>query len=118
MSVNELKAARVILKALGEDNRLRIVNLLHKQSLNVAELCEILGTTQSNVSKHLARLRLTGIVHDRRDGQFIYYHLSKPGHRFHESLLKCVIKDLSGLETFREDLARLEKLSSAKGRSE
>lgn len=99
-----------MLKALGEDTRLRIVNLLHKRSMNVAELCQILDSTQSNISKHLARLRLTGIVTDKREGQFIYYYLNKQGDQFHEGLINCVMKGLSESEVFQGDLNRLEGL--------
>lgn len=105
-----LKGTRRILKALGEDTRLRIIALLRKNRLNVAQLCEILNSTQSNISKHLARLRLTGIVSDRREGQFIYYHLARPEDPFYEDLLDCIVNGLSESEIYKKDTERLKEL--------
>jgi len=108
-----LRRTRRLLKTLGEDNRLRILNLLRKRDMNVAELCEILGSTQSNISRHLARLRLVGIVLDRRDGQFIYYRLSTPSNKFHRHLIDSVITGLSELGAFEADMAALERRDTA-----
>jgi ArsR family transcriptional regulator len=109
----ELRETGRLLKTLGEDNRLRIVNLLHKQRVSVTDLCQILDSTQSNVSKHLARLRLTGIVTDKREGQFIYYSLSGQSDHVHGGLVNRVIESLSESETCRRDLSRLNELREA-----
>ncbi len=112
--MNELKNTRLILKTLGDDTRLRIVNLLHKQEMNVAELYQVINSTQSNISKHLAKLRLTGIVNDRRDGQFIYYHLANSDNQFHQDLINCIIRGLSKSEIFEQDLEKLKELNKQK----
>jgi len=112
--MHELKNTRLILKVLGDDNRLRIVNLLHKQEMNVAELYQVLNATQPNVSKHLAKLRLTGIVNDRREGQFIYYYLAKSDNQFHRDLVNFIIRGLSKSEIFEQDLERLEEFNKQK----
>ena len=105
-----IKKARQILKSFADDTRLRIVNLLHKQELNVTELCEILQVAQSNLSKHLTRLRLTGVAGDRRDGLNVYYHLIKPKEKAHRELLNSITVGLVELETFEQDLERLRSL--------
>jgi ArsR family transcriptional regulator len=110
MFMDSLKKARRLLKALGDDNRLRILNLLGKQEMNVARLCEIVGSTQPNISKHLAKLRLLGIVSDRREGQFIYYRLTTPSSEFQENLISCVLDGLSEVKIFKADLGMLEQL--------
>jgi len=112
--MHALKNTRLILKVLGDDTRLRIVNLLHKQEMNVAELYQVLNATQSNVSKHLAKLRLTGIVNDRREGQFIYYYLAKLDNQFHQDLVNFIIRGLSKSEIFEQDLERLEEFNKQK----
>ena len=71
-----VKKTRQMLKSLADDTRLRIVNLLSKGALNVTDMRKILGSTQSNLSKHLARLRLTGVVTDKRKGLNVYYCLA------------------------------------------
>ena len=109
-----IKKARQILKSFADDTRLRIINLLGKQKLNVTELREILGGNQSNLSKHLARLRLTGVVGDRRTGLNVYYYLRKPENRTHKELISTITVGLSELETFKRDIAALSKLKKKK----
>ena len=109
-----IKKARQILKSLADDTRLRIINLLSKKSLSVTDLCLVLDKNQSNISKHLARLRLTGIVGDRRDGLNVYYYLIKPRERTHKELLDVITVGLSELETFKEDIAELGRIDKPK----
>ena len=109
-----IKKARQILKSFADDTRLRIINLLNKQELNVTELCEILGSSQSNLSKHLARLRLTGVAADRREGLNVYYHLHKPENTAHKELINSITIGLSGLETFKKDIDKLNELKKMK----
>ena len=65
-----------MLKALGNEYRLLILcNLLHGE-LQVSELQERIGLSQSALSQHLARLRHEGLVQTRRQSQAIFYSLS------------------------------------------
>ena len=105
-----IKKARQILKSFADDTRLRIINLLSKEILSVTEICEILNKNQSNLSKHLARLRLTGIVGDKRDGLNVYYHLIKPKEKTHKELLDTITVGLVDLEVFKQDLERVKKM--------
>ena len=108
-----IKKARQILKSFADDTRLRIINLLNNQELNVTELCKILHSTQSNISKHLTRLRLTGVVGDRRKGVNVYYYLTKPVDRAHQGLLNAITFGLAELETFKQDLEKLKNFKKA-----
>ena len=108
-----IKKARQILKSFADDTRLRIINLLNKQELNVTELCGILQSSQSNISKHLTRLRLTGIAGDRRDGLNVYYHLIKPKNKAYKELLNSITVGLADLETFKRDLEKLKELKKS-----
>jgi len=70
-----------ILKALrlaADPNRLRILLLLEQEELSVAELQEILGKGQSQISTSLAQLKQAGLVDDRRTGKNAFYHLKAP----------------------------------------
>ena len=107
-----IKKARQILKSFADDTRLRIINLLDKQELNVTQLCDILQSSQSNLSKHLARLRLTGVVGDKRAGLNVYYYLIRPDERAHKELLNSITVGLSGLEIFKQDLERFKKMKN------
>jgi len=70
-----------ILKSLrlaGDPNRLRLMLLLEREELSVAELHEILGKGQSQISTHLAQLKQAGLVDDRRTGKNAFYRLMAP----------------------------------------
>lgn len=62
-----------ILKLLSDPTRLRILRLLGREELTVAELQLILGMGQSRTSAHLGQLKGAGLVSDRRAGKNIYY---------------------------------------------
>ena len=57
------------LKALGEDNRVRIMGLLMNGPLGVCEIARQLGSTYYNVSKHLRILREAGLLDVEKHGR-------------------------------------------------
>ncbi len=67
-----------IFKALADTNRLRIVNLLLHGELCVCDIQYVLENSQPNVSRHLAYLKNSGIVLDRRDGYRVFYRIANP----------------------------------------
>ena len=70
-----------ILKSLrlaADPNRLRLLLLLEREELSVADLQEILGKGQSQVSTSLALLKSSGLVDDRRTGKNAFYRLKAP----------------------------------------
>lgn len=70
-----------ILKSLrlaADPNRLRLLLLLEQEELSVAELQEILGKGQSQISTNLAQLKQVGLVDDRRTGKNSFYRLQAP----------------------------------------
>ena len=105
-----IRKARQILKSFADDTRIRIISLLNKESLNVTELCEVIGKTQSNISKHLSRLRLTGVVTDERDGFNVYYRLTQPENKKHKVFINNIIKNLSDIEITKHDLDKLKQI--------
>jgi ubiquinone/menaquinone biosynthesis C-methylase UbiE/biotin operon repressor len=64
-----------ILKVVADPNRLRILLLLEREELSVAELQEILTMGQSTISTHLSQLKQAGLVEDRRTGKYSLYRL-------------------------------------------
>ena len=62
-----------ILKALADENRVRIVLVLRDRELCVCQITELLGLAQSTVSKHMAILKQARLVESRKDGRWIYY---------------------------------------------
>ncbi|HYW44244.1 MAG TPA: metalloregulator ArsR/SmtB family transcription factor [Bryobacteraceae bacterium] len=70
-----------ILKSLrlaADPTRLRLLLLLEREELSVAELQEILAKGQSQISTHLAQLKQAGLVDDRRTGKNAFYRLQAP----------------------------------------
>ena len=90
-----------VCKTLGNPKRLEIISALEDGEKTVTDLVEILGVPKANVSQHLAVMRNTGVLSNRRDGVNIYYSLSS--HKVTEacSLMKEVLterlRDRSGL---------------------
>jgi DNA-binding transcriptional ArsR family regulator len=72
----DINQATALLKAMANDNRLRILCLLEEQELSVTELNQRLSLSQSALSQHLAILRRERLVRTRRASQTIYYSLS------------------------------------------
>lgn len=64
-----------LLKALGDENRLRILALLSRGELCGCHVADALDLSQPNVSRHLTVLRHAGLVDSERRGAWIYYRL-------------------------------------------
>ncbi len=69
-----------VLKALGDDNRWRMVQVLLQETLSVSDLGGRLDVPQYNVSKHIAVLRDAGIVVTARAGKAVMCSIA-PGFR-------------------------------------
>ncbi|WP_145567049.1 metalloregulator ArsR/SmtB family transcription factor [Yersinia aleksiciae] len=66
-----------LFKNLSDETRLSIILLLRESGeLCVCELCNTLNESQPKISRHLAMLRESGLLLDRRAGKWIHYRLS------------------------------------------
>lgn len=65
-----------LLKALGDETRFRIIQILHSGTYTVNEILFVIGGRQSNISHHLKILSDTGLVESKKEGMWIYYRLS------------------------------------------
>ncbi|MFZ5883257.1 MAG: ArsR/SmtB family transcription factor [Chloroflexota bacterium] len=63
-------------KAMGNAARLKIIHLLRERSMNVSEIAESAGFSQSLVSRQLSVLRNVGVVECRRQGNEMIYQLT------------------------------------------
>lgn len=75
-TVMDLHAATHHFRLLADATRLRLLLLLDREELSVAELAGITQLAQPRVSTHLAKLKEAGLVSDRRDGVFVYYRIA------------------------------------------
>lgn len=60
-------------RMLTDPTRIKILWALLQGESSVACLAELAGAAPTAVSQHLAKLRLAGLVHGRREGTFVYY---------------------------------------------
>ena len=63
------------LKAMSHPLRLKILCTLGDQEISVQDIVENVGTSQSNISQHLAILRDKGILTSRKDANRVYYRV-------------------------------------------
>lgn len=74
-----LEQSTAICSLLADASRLRLLLLLEQHELSVAELTEVTGLAQSRVSTHLARLKRSGLVQDKRSGNAALYSMAPAG---------------------------------------
>lgn len=100
-------SADKIFKAFADETRLRILHLLTKGELCVCDILSALKAPQSKVSRHLAYLRASGLVVDRRDGKWKYYSLAPFKSNLHRSIIACVGSCLGDVPVLIQDSKRL-----------
>lgn len=102
--------------ALANLTRLRCLLLLQSQGeLCVCELTGATGKSQPMISRHLARLRESEIVADRREGLWIYYRLNADLPEWALEVLSATASGLAGSGRFRDDLSALDALPNRPG---
>lgn len=69
------RAARA-LKSMSHPIRLKILCVLGDREVSVQEIVDAIGTTQSNISQHLAILRDKGVLRTRKDANRVYYRVA------------------------------------------
>ena len=73
-----IREASEAMQAMGHPLRLKILCLVGNQELSVLEIVDAVGTTQSNVSQHLAVLRDLHILDARKEANKVFYRISDP----------------------------------------
>lgn len=94
-------------KALGDENRLRIMNLLIRDDLCVCEIEAILGLSQSNVSRHLHRLKSEKMIEFHKKAQWVHYYVSDYLKQDKASLYNLIQEEAEQMATCIEDLRKL-----------
>ncbi len=65
-----------LFKALGDETRIRMLNLLRNGELCVCDIEEVLGIQQSNASRHLNKLKGAGLIVSDKKSQWVYYRMN------------------------------------------
>ena len=96
-------------QALGENTRLRLLNLMGEQEVCVCYFVEIMDAPQPKISRHLAYLRKAGLVSARREGKWMHYRIVMPPHVGATQILRQTLASLKEEKSMQVDLARLTK---------
>lgn len=113
-----MSASWDILKILSDPTRLRLLALLSREELSVAELQDILGMGQSRISSQLALLRQVNLVSDRREGKNAFYSLRAQLVPKTLNLIKAAIASVSELPVMEEDRENLERTLQKRRRTQ
>jgi ArsR family transcriptional regulator, arsenate/arsenite/antimonite-responsive transcriptional repressor len=98
-----------VFKALADTNRLRIVNLLLHGELCVCDIQYVLENSQPNISRHLAYLKNSGMVVDRRDGYRVFYRIANARESNRKLLFDFLRQIFKEEEQFEQDTGRLKE---------
>ncbi len=102
-----MKKLTKVLKALSDQNRLRIIKLLQLKTMCVCELKFSLGLAQSSISKHLKILEEADLVEYRKEGLWVNYSLSgSPDNPYAAEMLEKLNKWLKQDKEFEDILKK------------
>src|SRR5258705_6073942 len=73
-----IREASAAMQAMAHPLRLKILCLVGNQELSVLEIVDAVGTSQSNISQHLAVLRDSSILAARKDANKVFYRIGDP----------------------------------------
>ena len=102
-----------LLKILSDEIRLRILNLLKEYPLCVGELQTILGVKQSNLSRHLDKLKMSNLIVSKKRAQWVYYQINLADFEEYSFIKSLISKDITIDPIFREDLIKLKRYKAS-----
>ena len=94
-------------KAMGDENRFRILMLLLERPLCVCELLEVLDIKGGTLSAHLKILKNAGLINQEKDGRWIIYSISSENKTF----LNEIEKELEDSKIIQDDKAMISEIS-------
>lgn len=110
----DLEAWSARLKVLADATRVRLLALLEREELTVAELSSITRLAQPRVSTHLARLKEAGLVRDRRAGVSAYYRFDEAALDDAQRALWRTLREGSDDPLLRQDAERIPAVLAAR----
>ena len=103
-----------MLKALADDNRVRVMCALEGRELCVCQVIELLGLAPSTVSKHLSILRQARLVESRKNGTWVYYRVaSRSRSPSARKLTRTILDALQDTWQIEEDRKKLKQILKA-----
>ena len=105
----DVRAMSLLFKALGDEQRLRIVALLSHGELCVCHVESALQMSQPTASRLLAVLRNAGVVEVRRTGGWAYYKLAPQADAMCRAQLAALSSTFGNRKVLSQDIERLVK---------
>lgn len=96
-----------IFKALADENRLRILALLRHGELCVCDIEEVLGIQQSNASRHLSKLKTSGLIVSNKKSQWVHYRFNERMQERYPFLRVIISDEIGKIQTCIDDFERL-----------
>lgn len=97
-------------KALSDETRLRILNLLLERECCVCEVMQALEITQTRASRNLSALHDGGFLKLRKEGPWVLYSIATDdGENYHSAMLEAVGQALKGDKLLARDRQQLRK---------
>jgi ArsR family transcriptional regulator len=96
-----------VLKALSDETRLRILNILYDKELCVCDIKESLDVLQTKASRHLSYLRKAGLISSRKTAQWVYYSIIQEKNT--TFINDFIMQTLRGNEPYDTDLMNLDE---------
>jgi ArsR family transcriptional regulator, arsenate/arsenite/antimonite-responsive transcriptional repressor len=98
------------IKALSDETRLRMVNLLLQRECCVCEVMQVMNISQTRASRNLTMLHDAGLLQQRREGLWAYYSIDKSSlDSYATCLLEGVENGLRDSPAARQDIESLKK---------
>jgi ArsR family transcriptional regulator, arsenate/arsenite/antimonite-responsive transcriptional repressor len=107
-----------VLKALADETRIRILNILRKETLCVCDLEEILELSQSNASRHLTKLKSARLIISEKQAQWVYYRVNEKILEEYSFVKDLLEKELDKSSQCKKDFARLKRYKDLGGSCE
>ena len=98
-----------ILKALSEETRVRILNLLTVSELCVGEIEYLLNINQSNASRHLTALKNASLITYEKKAQWIYYRINIDALEQYTFVKNLLENQLKAMDLYNKDKERLKQ---------
>lgn len=97
------------IKALSDETRIRILNLLKEGDLCVCELEVLLNINQSNASRHLNKLTTAKIIDNYKVAKYVYYKINEDTIMEYPFIKEIIEEHSAKIKQSSEDYKRLKK---------
>lgn len=102
-----------VIKALSDETRIRILNLLNEGDLCVCELESLLNLNQSNASRHLNKLSNAKLVDYYKKAKYVHYKLVEGTLVEYPFIKEILDNELSKIEQCNYDMEKLKKYKNS-----